>query len=102
MRRGQVTLDQYAFDEAAVRRDLLKTLLRSDIATVETSLDDDKFAIMISLKKPLVSEDSLNTIKRDVIRFLNAKYPVLMDFRSLGVAFENNKLAVICLFEMTE
>lgn len=102
MRRSQITLDEKAFDEAALRRDLLKVLLHVDIATVESSLEDDKFTVVISLKKTLLAESTLATIKRLIISFMDARYPDLMDFLSIGVAIDGSKLSVICLFELTE
>lgn len=102
MRRDQINLDSEMFNQANLRRDLIKLLLRSDIANVETSLDDDKLAIMVSLKKAVLSEESLASIKRDVVRFINTKFVGIMDYRSVGVALDNNRLVVICLFELIE
>ena len=102
MRRDQINLDSEMFNQANLRRDLIKLLLRSDIANVETSLDDDKLAIMVSLKKAVLSEESLAAIKRDVVRFINTKFVGIMDYRSVGVALDNNRLVVICLFELIE
>lgn len=102
MRRDQINLDSEMFNQATLRRDLLKLLLRSDIANVETSLDDDKLAILVSLKKSILSEESLAAIKRDVVRFINTKFVGIMDYRSVGVALDNNRLVVICLFELIE
>ncbi len=102
MRREQIVLDKNAFDEASIKRDLIKALLQYEIASIDTSLDDDKFSIMVYLKKSIISEDALASVKRNIVRFFAAHYPGLMSFRSLGVAFDSNKLVVVCLFEMTE
>ena len=102
MKRDQILLDSSVFNTDALRRDLVKVLLRSDIATVEVSLDDDKLVIMASLKKTVLAESGLTNIKKDIVRYMTCKYMGVATFVSAGVSSENNKLTVLCLFELYE
>ena len=102
MRRTQINLTLDSIGLNSLKTGLTRYLIGHDVASVEVVLEDDRLSISASIKKPTTTIANLSGIAHDISKYVSAQYGELVVHVADGVGADNNKLEIICAFEVDE
>lgn len=100
MRRQQINLTTDPIGLNSLKTGLTRYLINHDVAFVEVSLEDDRLAVAATLKKSLATQNSISDLIREMNKYVRAQYDEILTHVTDGVVAENNKLQIICTFEV--